>query len=66
MFLAANSGEVSRRYSKPTRRLSKNIKVFGMFQFIQKLNQAIVVSLDSRGDIDFHQAARIGLQLMQT
>jgi uncharacterized protein YlxP (DUF503 family) len=36
-----------------------------MFELIQELNQTVVVSFHSRDNLDFHQAAGIGIVLVE-
>src|SRR6266853_4008821 len=51
--------------SRSKREAVENIKIVGMFQFIQGLNQAVIVSLNGRRDIHLHQAARVWRMLMK-
>src|SRR5258707_1359505 len=43
----------------------QNIEVVRMLEFIQKIHQAFVISLDCGADIDFHQPSGIGSVLVK-
>src|SRR5260370_6512628 len=47
------------------RQAVQNVKVARVLEFVQKINQALVVTFDGRGNVDLHQASGIGIVLVK-